>query len=65
MRHYEIINCCNEKCPSSQNNVCVLGHPKCVDRIETENKTITRDDGLTEQEGKVMDSFKLHIKILT
>ena len=46
---YRSVDCCNNECPSSQNNTCVLSHPKCVDRIEVEPQIITRNDGLTVQ----------------
>lgn len=55
-------SCYNKECPASnKNNLCMTGNGICQSRIisdiNKEYEHITRIDGLTEQEGKVMDAL--------
>jgi hypothetical protein len=46
--------CYNRECPYYNSHIgCTLNSPNCIDKI----KKPLRNDGLTEQEGKVMDAL--------
>jgi len=49
-----MVECCNIECPhNNYYSGCPINASNCVDKI----KTPIRKDGLTEQEGRVMDSL--------